>query len=250
MASQSAPTPSPEIGSTLPDVTLRYEDLKALHRQVLQSLLPSDRLSPAQVRVLRLVAQQAQCSQAQLIEETGFGKQKLSGIVGALITRQLLRQRTDPRDRRKHTLTARQQAERLLALIDRITTERVREAAKTVSDPCIPPPVNHGHYPTQCEAPEREHTNPEPYVDGRKASKTDCSGGQGRLGPRSFDPVPRSESRPQDTEEALGKSCGCVVQRLIQSKGSYLALCERRLNHILGITLRARSEANDRYLCL
>ena len=42
--------------------------------------------------------------------------------------------------------------------------------------------------------------------------QVDCSGGQGHLGPRSFDPVPRSEPRPQDTEEVLGKSCGCVVR--------------------------------------
>jgi DNA-binding MarR family transcriptional regulator len=119
-----------------PSSAPRYEDVQLLTASIRQALAPEDRLSADQARVLRLVDERGQDSEAELMKETGFGKHKMSLIVGELRTRRLVKVLLDEKDRRKHIVKIKSKGTALLQRLDHLTAEQL---AKTTDPPRNPP---------------------------------------------------------------------------------------------------------------
>ena len=127
MSSQPQAVTQPAAAAT-PNSTPHYEDLKRIGIRVLQGLARQERLNPNQTEILRVVIEHGSCSQAQVMEETGFSKHKVSKTVCQLTGRRLLQRGFDEQDSRKHTLQARSEGRKLLTRIDQLTQQELQRA--------------------------------------------------------------------------------------------------------------------------
>lgn len=100
----------------------------SIARRVRQAAEKDDRLTPDQARVLRLLEAGAR-PQAELMEATGFKKHKLSGLIGQLRRRGLVKVRLDDGDSRKHNIQIKRQGRDLLRKLDAIVTEQLHHSS-------------------------------------------------------------------------------------------------------------------------
>lgn len=134
------PSPSEQHPlSNAPRLGLRYENLKLLANRLRQALPAKERLSPAQVKVLRWLVEHGCCQEGQLAKELGMSKQTVSSIVGALIRIGLSKPEFDKRDHRKHSLTATTRGKLLLGRIDQITEELQAASESSTREPSAVP---------------------------------------------------------------------------------------------------------------
>lgn len=126
---EPSPSEQPPLSNTL-RLGLRYENLKLLANRMRQALPAKERLSPAQVKVLRWLVEHSCCQEAQLAKELGMSKQTVSSTVGALVKRRLSKPDFDKSDRRKHRLTATRAGKLLLDRIDQIA-EQLQAASES-----------------------------------------------------------------------------------------------------------------------
>ena len=109
---------------------LHYEDLYTLLRQLRHGLPKKERLTPDQVRVLRSVSFGPH-SQSELMKETGFGKHKMSMIVGQLYKANLVDKQFDKEDARKHIIKATRHGTNFLHRLDENINKQLHQTSAT-----------------------------------------------------------------------------------------------------------------------